>query len=225
MNLNNWSLDGIKYNNTETVPIGCDDCSGCDICCHEMGDTIIQDPYDLWNFTSHMKLAGGAPITFEILISEDGPWELSEHDGLLLPNLKMVDDGRCSFLNNNGRCQIHQIRSGLCRLYPLARVFEDSEDGSTSLSYIILNQELGCKKIKGSGDDIKITKWLGINDIKRYEDFQIKWRNIKSNIKEYAKEADANSMNYVQQKFLRLFYARPYTGDFFTDFNNRILEW
>lgn len=40
------SLDGKEYRSYEAAPVGCDDCKGCSSCCREMGDTVIQDPYD-----------------------------------------------------------------------------------------------------------------------------------------------------------------------------------
>ncbi len=61
-------MDGKKYKHTDVAPVGCNDCADCSSCCHFMGDTIIQDPYDLWLFSSNMRLAGGMAVSFEILI-------------------------------------------------------------------------------------------------------------------------------------------------------------
>lgn len=213
-----WSLDGKKYGIDDAAPVGCDDCSGCSSCCHEMGDTVIQDPYDLWLFASNMRLAGGAKVTFEILISEDGPWELSVQDGVIMPNIKMVDDGRCPFLGSKGRCSIHRFRSGLCRLFPLGRGFE--EDGT--ITYYVLNSKIGCEKLKGAGSDVVIRDWLGIEDIERYEKFQSRWHDLKKRVALQMMHADEHESSELNAQFLDVFYARGYGKDFFSEVNERM---
>lgn len=215
------SLDGKEYRSYEAAPVGCDDCKGCSSCCREMGDTVIQDPYDLWLFTSNMRLAGGAKVSFDILISEDGPWELSVHDGIVLPNIKMVEDGRCPFLGANGRCSIHKFRSGLCRLFPLGRGFR--EDGS--VIYYVLNDELGCEKQKGPGTDVVISEWLGIDNIEDYEKYQAEWHALKKNMIERAEHADAQQKMELNKRFLDTFYGREYGRDFFAEIKERIIQF
>ena len=213
-----WSLDGKKYGIDDEAPIGCDDCCGCSSCCHEMGDTVIQDPYDLWLFTSNMRLAGGAKVTFEILVSDDGPWELSVHDGVIMPNIKMVEEGRCPFLNSNGRCTIHRFRSGLCRLFPLGRGFE--EDGT--ISYYVLNSKIGCEKLKGAGSNVAINEWLGIEDIDRYEAFQSRWHALKKRIALLVMHSDEHESREINAQFLDVFYVRGYGSDFFREIDERM---
>ncbi len=245
-----WSIDGKKYKYSDMVPIGCNDCEGCSSCCHMMGDTIIQDPYDMWLFCSNMRLAGGVEVSFEVLISEDGPWELSVQDGLILPNLKMVEDGRCPFLTGAGRCGIHKIRSGLCRLFPLARVFEENQ----TVSYTILNKELGCEKInyvnhneaensrlgnssncKATGEDIVVADWLGYEDIENYERYIYSWHEIKKEVTAAIQKRQSTQLTQeaqsgqLQAEFLEHFYVKKYQAgnsrEFMTEFENRVLEW
>lgn len=213
-----FSLDGKRYRAEDAAPIGCNDCSGCSSCCHEMGDTVIQDPYDLWLFASNMRLAGGERVTFEILISEDGPWELSVHDGIIVPNIKMVDDGRCPFLGAKGRCTIHRFRSGLCRLFPLGRGFE--EDGS--IIYYVLNSELGCEKLKGPGSDVIIREWLGIENLDMYEKYQSRWHSLKKKLAEQLMHADENESRELNAQFLDAFYVRGYGSDFYLEITERM---
>lgn len=215
------SLDGKKYKYIEEAPVGCNDCEGCSLCCREMGDTIVQDPYDMWNFCTNMKLAGGAQVTFELLVSEDGPWELSMQNGLLLPNIKMVDDGHCPFLNGKGRCSIHPIRSGLCRLFPLGRGFE--EDGA--IYYYVLNKELGCEKMKGPGSPVQISEWLQHNDMDKYELFLIAWHRIKRNLEDRIAHMSDEEADMAREKLLVHFYDRPYSKDFYSDFTERVHSW
>lgn len=225
MNLS-LSRDGILYNTNDQVKIACNDCKGCQQCCENMDDTIILDPYDMWQLTRKLKVSGGGSVTFEVLISEDGPLALGNHDGMILPHMKMVatdreDKGQCSFLNN-GRCSIHFCRPGMCRLYPLGRIYTEN-NGKTELGYIILNNELGCK-IKDT-DYIKVSDWLGIDD-ERYNDFIIEWHRLKKQIVALVESGklSVNSKEYmdIQMEILRVFYATPYGPDFFKEFNERI---
>lgn len=220
----NWSLDGKKYTNTDSAPIGCNDCAGCSSCCHLMGDTIVQDPYDLWLFSSNMRLSGGLPVSFEILISEDGPWELSVQDGLILPNIKMVEDGRCPFLSEQGRCSIHKIRSGLCRLFPLGRGFEDGH-----ISYYVLGKELGCEKLQGLGENVQIRDWLGYSHIDEYEKYAYSWHELKDSLRSKLIDITQAEMATIQAKLLEHFYVIAYSAKteeaFFEEFQRRIADW
>lgn len=213
-----WTLDGKTYRHTDKAPVGCNDCEGCSSCCREMGDTVVQDPFDLWLFSSNMRLAGGIPVSFDILISEDGPWELSVQDGLILPNIKMVEDGRCPFLGENGRCTIHKIRSGLCRLFPLSRGYD--EEGK--VVYYVLNSKLGCEKLKGPGSEILIKDWLEYPYIEKYEEFVSVWHRLKGFMVEKMSTLDTNAAGTLQTAFLDTFYAKAYDKDFFGDFYKRV---
>ena len=212
--------DNRKYTHDDMAAIGCDDCNGCDSCCHGMGDTIVQDPYDMYLFCRNMRVSGGAQVTFELLISQDGPWELSDQDGVVLPNIKMVEDGHCPFLNDK-RCSIHPIRSGLCRLFPLGRGFEDD----SAISYYIMGGKYGCEKLSDGASRVKISDWLGYPDIERYEKFQISWHEIKANVRESAPGLSDDDHRKLQEKLLDVFYRHPYEGNFFDDYERRVVLW
>ena len=113
---------GRLYGNNDMVKVGCHDCAGCFSCCTDMGESIWLDPYDVY----HMTIGLGK--NFEELLAK----EVEQHveDGLILPNIRMVDAShaknageeielRCSFINEAGRCSIHAYRPGFCRLFPL----------------------------------------------------------------------------------------------------------
>ena len=219
------SRDGILYNCNDQVKVACNDCKGCQECCENMGDTIILDPYDVWQLTHKLKISGGGTVTFELLISEDGPLELGNHEGMVLPHIKMVatkreDVGACSFLNN-GRCSIHFCRPGMCRLYPLGRIYTE-DSGKTEIGYIILNDELGCK-IQNT-EYVKVSDWLGIED-NRYQDFIGKWHSLKKKVTAKAENGELNltSKEYMekQMEMLREFFVKPYGEDFFNEFDVR----
>ena len=44
----------LLYTSNDMVKVGCSDCAGCSACCHGMGETIVLDPYDIWQLTSHL---------------------------------------------------------------------------------------------------------------------------------------------------------------------------
>ena len=80
---------------------------------------------------------------------------------MILPNLKMVgEDEHCIFLNQEGRCGIHKIRPGFCRLFPLGRLYEDR-----SFKYILQTKEC----VKTDRQKIKVRKWLDIPELDQYE--------------------------------------------------------
>lgn len=220
-----WTLDGKEYKCTDKAPVGCNECDNCSSCCKSTADTIIQDPYDMWLFAANMRIAGGLPVTFEILISEDGPWELTAHDGLILPNIKMVDEGVCPFLNEAGRCSIHKIRSGFCRLFPLGRGY--NEDGT--ISYYVLNEKLGCEKLKGPGTDVLISDWLEYKNIDEYEKYAYCWHELKDQIKDSIAGKAPEVVATTQAKFLETFYVKSYSAktqeEFWEEFYRRVAAW
>ena len=146
--------------------LGCNDCAGCSECCRDRGTSIVLDAWDV------AAMKDGMGLTFEELLDADY-LDLELIDGVLLPVLgtkkkpdsgkevSMDDGGECVFLGEDGRCQIHVFRPGICRLYPLARIYH--EDGS--FSYFLQEGECG----HGTGTKIKIARWLGVGNIRKYE--------------------------------------------------------
>ena len=111
--------DGKRYGANDMVKVGCDDCRGCSACCRGMGDSIVLDPMDLYRL--ERKLGKSME---EILTA--GYISLRVVDGVILPHLKMTEQSdQCSFLNDEGRCSIHDARPGFCRMFPLGRLYEN----------------------------------------------------------------------------------------------------
>ena len=139
--------DGKKYTSNDLAKLGCGDCAGCSKCCHGMGESIILDPYDIYSLTTNLE------TTFSELIKDK--LSLSVADMIILPhlNLKAADEG-CLFLDENGRCSIHSFRPGICRLFPLGRIYEDE-----SFSYFLQVNECA----KQNRTKVKIKKWLSTN--------------------------------------------------------------
>ena len=110
--------DGKIYGCNDMVRAACGDCAGCHACCEKMGTSIVLDPCDIWRLTT---VTGK---NFEQLLADT--IELQVVDGVILPNLRMDGEKeQCVFLNEQGRCRIHAMRPGLCRVFPLGRIYEE----------------------------------------------------------------------------------------------------
>lgn len=187
--------DGKRYTANDLVKVGVDGCRGCCDCCKGMGDSIKLDPMDV------CKLSFGLNVSVEELFRTT--IELKVSDGIVLPNLKIKSENdSCSYLDKTGRCSIHSIRPGLCRLFPLGRIY----DGDQFQYFIQIHECTREKRTK-----IKVKKWLDIENIKEYEEFIRCWhhlceitRNViaKSNDEEFSRSINAN--------FLRIFFLKPY---------------
>lgn len=204
--------DGRRYRSGDMVKVGCSECSGCSECCRQVDDTIILDPYDIY------QLERGLNMTFDLLMSEDDPViELGHADGLLLPHLKLSKaSGECTFLSSEGRCSIHSFRPGFCRLYPLGRIYEDG-----GFSYFIQIHECPYpNKTK-----VKIKKWLGIDNLLSYEAFILKWHDILDTARSELSEInDQSECSRYIVAFLKRFYQIPYDteADFYGQFEERV---
>lgn len=194
--------DGKLYRSDDLVKLGCDDCSGCSSCCSNM-EALVLDPYDIH------QLKTGLTKTFEELLTH--AIEIGSVDGVLLPFMKTSgEQGHCSFLNEEGRCDIHHFRPGICRLFPLGRYYHDG-----TFSYVL---QLGeCEKpLKAK---IKIKKWLGIGDLKQYETFSLKWHNFLLDIEKELPSLEEDERRILAMYLLRSFYQRDFGKDFYQEFD------
>lgn len=211
--LRDWDMsevsDGKLYTANDMAKLGCQDCSGCSECCRVVGDSIVLDPYDIYQLSGHL----GQSFT-ELLASK---LSLRVVDGIVLPNLNIADDGSgCGFLDEAGRCSIHSARPGICRLFPLGRIFEDG-----SFSYFLQVNE--CKKPNCT--KVKISKWLGVPALAKYERFVNDWHwYLKRLSEEAAACTDDERRKQISMSVLQSFYVVPYnTGeDFYEQFYERM---
>lgn len=187
--------DGKLYESRDMVKTDCGGCKGCSDCCRGMGTSIVLDPLDV----HHLVTALDMP--FEALLSRY--LELNVVDGLILPNLKMTENkDACPFLNEEGRCHIHSVRPGFCRLFPLGRIYENG-----SFRYFLQVHE--CPKPGKS--KIKLYKWLDVEDIKKYEKFINDWHYFLKEYQDYALSSDDSKMiKAVSMYILQQFYLAPY---------------
>lgn len=177
----------------------CGGCHGCSACCQGMGNSVTLDPYDLY------QLERGLGASPQVLMAQ-GVIEMSLADGLVLPNLAMAGEKeQCVFLNEEGRCRIHAFRPGLCRLFPLGRVYD--EDG---FKYYVQLYECP-KPVKTK---VKIDKWLGIPDIKKYEEFVLTWHWLQKWCQELIEQTPdmmrEDARKKIATSLLSIFYMTPY---------------
>ncbi len=198
--------DGRLYTADDLVRAGCHNCSGCDQCCHDMGRSIILDPWDIHHLVSHLS------VTFEMLLQH--AVELNVADGVILPNLRMhPENGSCYFLDENHRCSIHSFRPGLCRLFPLGRYYEDD-----SFKYILQTHECPAK----NKTKVRIRSWLEIDDLAQYESYIQCWHQLLKQAEAViSAEKDQNAVRQLNVYWLKLFYMTPYNSDFYNDFYMR----
>ena len=201
--------DGKLYDANDMVKVGCSDCAGCSACCHGMGETIVLDPYDIWQLTSHLG------CTFEQLLSS-GRIALHVYEGLILPSLNLVgEEEGCPFLNKEGRCSIHSFRPGICRCFPLGRLYENG-----SFRYFLQIHE--CRKENRT--KMKIRKWLDIPDLRRYEKIICDWHFYIKALQEQAKTCkEEERLKELSMRVLQDYYLIPYAPemDFYEQFYSR----
>ena len=196
------------YSANDMVKADCGGCKGCSQCCQGMGESVVLDPLDVY------RLKNGLNQNFAELM--EFCLELNMVDGLVLPNLRMTgEQEQCCFLNEEGRCSIHSVRPGVCRLFPLGRIYENG-----SFKYFLQSQE--CPKANKS--KIKVSKWMDTPDLKKYEEFVTMWHYFlveAQELMEHQKDEklDRDLTTYI----LNHFYVNPYpTGkDFYEEFSER----
>lgn len=201
--------DGKLYGLNDMVKADCGDCKGCFACCRGMGQSITLDPLDCFRLTENLH------CTLEELLA--GELELNVVDGIVLPNLKM--DGpeeSCGFLGHDGRCRIHSFRPGICRLFPLGRIYEDQ-----SFQYFLQVHE--CKMEYRA--KVKVRKWIDTPDVKRYEKFISDWHYYLKEVERRIEEAqDQTLAKNASLYVLKHFYLTPYDRDqdFYDQFGKRL---
>lgn len=198
----------VLYSGNEMARLGCGECGGCSSCCRGMGQSVILDPYDIF------QLQTATGLTFAQLMQEK--IELHVEDGLILPSLKMQDStDACGFLNHENRCSIHPYRPGLCRLFPLGRNYDEK-----GLRYFLLEDACRIR----NRTKVKIRKWLGIEQLSKYEGFLTTWHDLRKELQRRIMEQKSDAFTQTANlRLLETFYQKPYDAerDFFAQFEER----
>lgn len=200
--------DGKLYTANDLVKADCGGCKDCHACCQGMGTSIVLDPYDVHQLKVNLQMS------FEELLAER--IELQVVDGVILPNLKMATgaDERCSFLDADGRCSIHAFRPGICRLFPLGRYYEND-----SFQYILQVHE--CKNQNRM--KVKVKKWLGIPDLKMYENYISNWHDFLADLQEKIEQSTDETMRkQMSMLVLQEFYLKDFEEEFYIAFTEKL---
>lgn len=201
--------DGRRYGLNDMVKADCQDCKGCWDCCTEMGDSILLDPLDV-----HQIRAGTGESVPRLLEERLG---LTVVDGIVLPHLKLLGASKaCGFLNEENRCSIHEFRPGLCRLFPLGRIYENR-----SVQYFLQTRE--CRK--QNRGKVKVKKWLGIPNAPQYQQYIVDWHYFLTDLQEEMEERrDEEFRKKENLRLLETFYLTDYDpeADFYSQFYDRL---
>lgn len=202
--------DGRLYDDNDMVKADCRGCVGCSDCCRGMGESILLDPYDTYRLTTGL----GKPFADFL----DREIELGVADGCILPHLKMTgEDEACAFLNGQGRCSIHSLRPGICRLFPLGRYYENG-----AFRYFLQVGECTADRSK-----VKVSKWIDTPDQKRYREFVTRWHYLLNKAEESMRERRDDIFDKkLNMILLQIFFLRPYgQEDFWFQFSEREEEF
>ena len=181
------------FSSSDMARLGCGGCEGCYECCRDRAGVIVLDPWDI------RELKNSLNYSFDGLM-ERGLVELSVIDKVVLPGLGVKPGtDECVFLDERGMCSIHSARPGICRMFPLARLYH--EDGS--FSYFI--QEGECPK--STGVKVKISKWLGYKDVRAYEAFVRKYHDALKKLRSMQEEMPMDEKTALQRRFLEYWFV------------------
>ena len=219
--------DGKFYEINDLVKIDCGGCKGCSACCHGMGSSIVLDPLDVHRLATGLKTSVAALLQdhLEVLPGTCDPvqcparLELNVVDGIILPNLKLSGEAEaCTFLNTEGRCSVHRVRPGVCRLFPLGRYY----DGSGDFTYIVQAGECPYP-VKSK---VKVKKWIDTPNYAQYHQFVLKWHDFLKKIRIYTDTGDDAQARTVSMMVLKTFYLEPYPENgFYEEFERRITPY
>ena len=202
--------DGKLYDANDLVKADCNDCKGCCDCCKGMGESITLDPYDVY------RLITGLNVSFEILLADKVALDM--YDGIILPHLNMNGpEEACAFLNEEGRCSIHAIRPGICRLFPLGRIYENGD-----FKYFLQVNECSNK----NRTKVKVKKWIDTPELKKNEAFINQWHDYVNAVQNKVNsDMDEEMIRKINLFNLQHFYIEPYhADDFYTQFETRLAK-
>lgn len=197
--------DGKLYGLKDLVRADTGGCRNCSACCHGVGELVELNPYDVWVLQRHLDM--GLDRLLESRL------QLRLENRLLLPYLRMVgEDERCSFLNEQGWCDIHSARPDICRLFPLGRVYAQDD-----FSFFL--QTGVC--VKPKLEKIKVKKWIGIENYEPNKAFILAWYQLKKALDfrlRFVREEGA--LAALRTEVLDTFYRLPpETPDFYEAFH------
>ncbi len=211
--------DGKLYGLNDRVEADCKGCGGCHLCCTGMGDSVRLDPYDVDRMTVALDKSMSDLV-------KEGKIGFSPAGRLLLPHL-MMDRGEeeaCGFLSGEGRCTIHPVRPGFCRLFPLGRLYDEM-----GVRYFLQVKECPHPN-RGSA---KVKFCLGEKDPWSYQRFVLAWHDLLAELEHCLEKGllllkpaqQASWLESMLAHFVEVFYGKKYQPSFFSDFYARMEQY
>ncbi len=203
--------DGKRYKASDMAGLDTHGCAGCSRCCEsDMGSSLVLDPRDICCLTRATGKSFDELLTGFYI-------ELGLTDGLILPHMKMDGEKRgCRFLDEHKRCSIHEARPGICRLFPLGRLYEEG-----GMCYILQKDECA---VQPRGP-LLIRDWIGIEPLEEYEAYILKWHRFLGLQKKRLAKASEELQKELQKDLLRIFYLRGWQEEtFFQEISERMRE-
>ena len=179
---------------SDMARLGCRHCDGCSECCTDRAEAITLDAWDV------RMLKEGLNYSFEGLLGSS-LITLRVVDGVILPCLSVKEGEKqeCVFLQKDGKCAVHSFRPGICRMFPLARIWR--EDGS--FSYFLQAGE--CRQ--PDGVKIRISKWLEYPNIRAYEESVREFHDALTALRgEMKKDLSHEEQVRLQRQFLEQWF-------------------
>lgn len=201
--------DGRLYSGNDMVKADCHGCNGCSDCCRGMGNSVVLDPYDVYRL--QMGLGKGLGV-----LMEEGKVELNVVDGCILPNLKMAgQEEACAFLDELGRCGIHEFRPGICRLFPLGRYYENGD-----FKYMLQVHECSV----GNRSKVKVSKWIDTPQQEKNHEFVCRWHYFLNDLEALVGNCENEALaKRINMALLQIYYLTEYDigRDFYEQFDRR----
>lgn len=201
--------DGRFYDLNDMVKADTRGCVGCSACCYGVGDTIVLNPFDMYEMTTYLALP------YDLLL--DSKIELHIEEKIHLPNLKMVGSQEgCGFLDENERCVIHSHRPSICRLFPLGRYYDQE-----TFKYIYKTGDC----IMPDPSKIKVKKWINIANYDQNKAFILDWYKFLKALKWRVKFIhDDKELAEVNRYIIEYFFNIQWEDgqDFYAEFNRRL---
>jgi len=186
--------DGKVYGRRDMVRLGCGDCDGCSECCRTVGDSIVLDPYDFALLSAELELTAAGLNRKCTTFAPVG--------SMVLPHLVIDEQSGCRLLSEDGRCTVHASRPGMCRLFPLARIYEEDR-----VAYIHQIHECPKKPNK----KVRVEEFIGIPNMPAYERFLLVWDQFRKNYEQMLTPDISTEALEEQTTFiLTLFYLTKF---------------
>lgn len=202
--------DGRFYDLNDMVKADTRGCVGCSACCYDVGDTIVLNPFDMYEMTRFLSLPYPMLVGNKIDLHTEGK--------INLPHIKMVGPRQgCGFLDDNERCVIHKHRPSICRLFPLGRYYDQD-----TFKYIYKTGDC----IMPDPSKIKVKKWINIDNYDQNKAFILDWyrflKALKWRVKFIHDDKELADVNaYIIHHFFDIQWEEG--QDFYQEIHDRLI--